>query len=473
MGSSICGDIDARPHHVVLFPFMSKGHIIPILHLTRLLLHRRLAVTIFTTQANHAFLSESLNDTSASILDLSFSHNVPDIPAGIESTEKLPSISLFHSFANTTKVMQSDFERALQTLPHVSFMVSDAFLWWTLESASKFNIPRLVFNGMSYYSLSISRAVASDRLLFGAELDDELITVTPFPWIRVTRNDFEPPFTEPEPKGLKFEFTMKAITATKNSYGIIFNSFNELEPLFVDFWNRKYIPKAWSVGPLCLAEPPKVRNEARYNYKPIWVQWLDKKLEQRNSVLYIAFGSQTQISPAQLKEIAIGLEESKVNFLWVIRKSESEISDDKFEERVKERGILVREWVDQREILMHESVQGFLSHCGWNSVLESICAVVPILAWPMVAEQPLNARMVVEEIKVGLRVETCNGSVRGFVKWEGLEKMVKELMEEEKGKEVRKKSKEVAQMAKKTMEEAGSSKCTLDSLVDEICGKKT
>ena len=266
---------------------------------------------------------------------------------------------------------------------------------------------------------------------------------------------------------------MKAITATKNSYGIISNSFNELEPLFVDFWNRKYIPKAWSVGPLCLAEPPKVRNEARYNYKPIWVQWLDKKLEQRNSVLYIAFGSQTQISPAQLKEIAIGLEESKVNFLWVIRKSESEISDDKFEERVKERGILVREWVDQREILMHESVQGFLSHCGWNSVLESICAGVPILAWPMVAEQPLNARMVVEEIKVGLRVETCNGSVRGFVKWEGLEKMVKELMEEEKGKEVRKKSKEVAQMAKKTMEEAGSSKCTLDLLVDEICGKKT
>ena len=162
-----------------------------------------------------------------------------------------------------------------------------------------------------------------------------------------------------------------------------------------------------------------------------------------------------------------------MNFLWVIRKSESEISDDKFEERVKDRGILVREWVHQREILMHESVQGFLSHCGWNSVLESICAGVPILAWPMMAEQPLNARMVVEEIKVGLRVETCNGSVRGFVKWEGLEKMVKELMEKEKGKEVRKKSKEVAQMAKKTMEEAGSSKCTLDLLVDEICGKKT
>ena len=163
-----------------------------------------------------------------------------------------------------------------------------------------------------------------------------------------------------------------------------------------------------------------------------------------------------------------------MNFLWVIRKSESEISDE-FEKRVKDRGIVVRDWVDQREILMHESVQGFLSHCGWNSVLESICACagVPILAWPMMADQHLNARMVVEEIKVGLRVETFDGSVRGFVKWEGLKKMVKELIEREKGKEVRMKCKEVAEKAMKAIGEGGSSKCTLDLLIDEMCGKNT
>ncbi|KAL2544802.1 UDP-glycosyltransferase 90A1 [Forsythia ovata] len=95
--------------------------------------------------------------------------------------------------------------------------------------------------------------------------------------------------------------------------------------------------------------------------------------------------------------------------------------------------MLVKEWVDQREILEHSSVQGFLSHCGWNSVMESICANVPILAWPMMAEQPLNAKMVVEEIGIGLRVETSDGSMNGFVKWE---KLVKELMEGEMGKEL-------------------------------------
>ncbi|XVE67952.1 hypothetical protein DITRI_Ditri09bG0029200 [Diplodiscus trichospermus] len=123
---------------------------------------------------------------------------------------------------------------------------------------------------------------------------------------------------------------------------------------------------------------------------------------------------------------------------------------------------------------MHQSVQGFLSHCGWNSVLESICAGVRILAWPLAADQPVNARMVVEEIKVGLRVETCDGKVRGgFVKWEALMKMERELMEGEKGREIRKNVKELAELAKMAMEEnRGSSWRALDMPINELCNKK-
>ncbi|XP_024928581.3 UDP-glycosyltransferase 90A1-like [Ziziphus jujuba] len=471
-------DSTPRKHkrHVVLFPFMSKGHTIPLLHLSRLLLKRHLSVTIFTTPANRPFIADSLADTSASIVDLPFPENIPDIPAGIESTDKIPSMSLFYSFVTSTKRMQPDFERALQSLlPHVSFVVSDGFLWWTRESASKFGIPRLVSYGMCAYANSVCIAVLQDRLLHGPKSDTELITVTRFPWIQITRNDFIPALTDPEPDPVVSEFHMNCAISTMSSFGTIFNSFYELEPVFVDFMSqlggqRESETKTWCVGPLCLADPvPRIQPNP--SNRPAWVWWLDQKLEQGSSVLYVAFGSQAEISPEQLKEIAKGLEESKVDFLWVIRKKESELSDG-FEERVKGRGIVVRDWVEQREILMHESVQGFLSHCGWNSVLESICAGVPILAWPMMAEQPLNARMVVEEIKVGLRVETCDGSVRGFVKWEGLKKMVRELMEGEKGKEVRKKVEEVAEMARKAMEDEGSSCRALDTLIDKICNCK-
>ncbi|KAL5582536.1 hypothetical protein UlMin_014978 [Ulmus minor] len=446
--------------HVVLFPFMSKGHTIPLLHLARLLLNRRLAVTIFTTQSNRPFIADSLSDTSPAIIDLPFPESIAGIPAGIESTDKLPSMSLFFSFAEATELIQPHFERALETLlPPVSFIVSDAFLWWTQESASKFGIPRLVFYGMPIYPGVLIRCLFRDNLLSGVQSNNELITITRFPWIKICIDDLGPEFLNPRGS----EFITKTSEATLRSFAMIVNGFYEFEPLFVDYFNQEYFPKAWCIGPLCLAD------EKSKDRKLQWpVQWLDQKLEEEKSVLYIAFGSQAEISSEQLGEIAKGLEESEVNFLWVLRNKEAELPDG-FEERVKDRGIVVKDWVDQREILEHESVEGFLSHCGWNSVMEGVCAGVPILAWPMMAEQYLNARMVAEEIKVGLRVETCDGLVRGFVKWDGLKKMVKELMEGDLGKEVRKKVKEVAEMAKMAMEEGrGSSWRTLEELIAEI-----
>ncbi|XP_061341326.1 UDP-glycosyltransferase 90A1-like isoform X2 [Gastrolobium bilobum] len=459
------------PPHVVLFPFMSKGHTIPLLHFARILLHRRdTAVTVFTTPANRPFIAESLNGTAATIITLPFPENIAsDIPNGIESTDKLPSICLFCKFAMATEAMQPHFEEALKTLPRVSFMVTDGFLWWTLESATKFSVPRFVYFGMNCYSLCLSMEAMKAGIFSGSQPDDELVTLTRFPWIRLSKEDFDPAFRNREPDSLENVFNMKSISSTLNSSGILVNSFYELEPKFVDYLNTESSPKNWCIGPLCLSEQtPKIYSES--DMKPTWVRWLDQK---SCSVLYVAFGSQAEISQEQIKEIAIGLEESMVNFLWVVRKDDEWGGlPDGFEERVKGRGMVVREWVDQREILMHESVEGFLSHCGWNSVLESICAGVPILAWPMMAEQPLNARMVVDEIKVGLRVETSNGSVKGFVKWEGVRNKVRELMEEEKGREARKKVRELAQMAKVAVQEGGSSWSTLHSLLQETCFKK-
>ncbi|KAK3005158.1 hypothetical protein RJ639_017164 [Escallonia herrerae] len=155
--------------------------------------------------------------------------------------------------------------------------------------------------------------------------------------------------------------------------------------------------------------------------------------------------------------------------MWVPRLRHQDFLD-RFEERVKDRGLIVKEWVDQMEILQHDSIQGFLSHCGWNSVLESICASVPILALPLIAEQHLNARLVVEVIGVGQRISPSNGSVRGFVK-SGVEKVVKELMHGEKGAEARKKVEEVGVAASRATEEGGSSWCTLNQLIEEVCRK--
>lgn len=460
--------------HVVLFPFMSKGHTIPLLHLARLLLLRRrgVAVTIFTTPANRPFFSKSLSDVlhSISLIDLPFPENIPGVPPGIQSTDKLPSMSLFPPFAAATKLMKPHFETALNSLPPVSFMITDGFLGWTLDSANKLRIPRLVYFGMSYFSSVVSRSVTSAGLIVKTNGDDEPFTVPDFPWLSVTRNDFDAPFRDREPKGPLFDFVMEQMVATVNSHGLVVNSFSDLEHVYMESYNRNSLLKSWPVGPLCLAQPPR-KNPPENQESPSYIKWLDQFHEQGKQVLYVAFGSQAEISPEQSEEIKVGLEKSELNFLWVVRTHESELGADGFEHRVKNRGLLVREWVNQREILAHPSVNGFVSHCGWNSVLESICAAVPIAAWPMMAEQHLNARMVVEEMKIGVRVESSDGSVRGFVKAEGVEKAVRELMEGEIGKNARKKVKELSDSAINAVKEGGSSWLKLDELINEFHAK--
>ncbi|KAL3813782.1 hypothetical protein ACJIZ3_015050 [Penstemon smallii] len=453
--------------HIVVFPFMSKGHTIPLLHLSRLLLRRGAAITIFTTSKNRPFISQSLSDTDVTLIDLPFPDNIVGIPPETESTDKLQSMSLFVPFANGTKLMQHFFEEQLQKIhSQVTCIISDGFLYWTLQSASKFGIPRLSFYGMSNYAQALHRE--ANELLSLHESPDEPFALKNFPWIKLTRNDFDDPFDKLDPRGPHMDFIIECVTATTNSYGLIVNSFYELEPLYADYWTKYCQPKAWNVGPLCLAQPAKMEPTS---HKPKWIEWLDGKLVEGCPVIYIAFGSQVKMSPTQLHEIALGLEESKVSFLWVVRERETEFSDG-FEERVEGRGIVVKEWVDQREILEHEIVQGFLSHCGWNSVLEAICAEVPILAWPMMAEQFVNTRMVVEEIKTGLRVNTVDGSVKGFVKGESLKITVMELMGGEKAKELKAKVKKVAEDARKAVGNGGSSCLALNQLIDEIHKQK-
>ncbi|EOA22383.1 hypothetical protein CARUB_v10003019mg [Capsella rubella] len=474
--------VSSSPHHVVLFPYMSKGHTIPLLQFARLLLHHRrvvpsydgdeqptITVTVFTTPKNQPFVSNFFSDVaspSVKVISLPFPENIAGIPPGVESTDMLPSMSLYVPFTRATKSLQPLFEAALQNLPQVSFMVTDGFLWWTSESAARFDIPRLSFYGMNSYATAISSSVWVHQLFTKPESvksDTELVTVPDFPWIRVKKCEFDPVLTSDQ-SGPAFELLMDHILSTIKSRGVIVNSFYELETAFVDFKIRdKNEPKPWCVGPLCLANPPKPESN-----KPDWIDWLDRKLEEQRPVLYVAFGTQAEISNEQLKEITLGLADSKVDFLWVTRKDLNGVTEGLG--LVKEHGLIVRDWVDQWEILSHESVKGFLSHCGWNSAQESICAGIPLLAWPMMAEQPLNAKMVVEELKIGVGIETEDGRVKGLVRKEELSRKVKELMEGEMGKTARKNVKEYAEMAKKaSAPETGSSWKNLNSLLEDLC----
>ncbi|OVA18915.1 UDP-glucuronosyl/UDP-glucosyltransferase [Macleaya cordata] len=134
---------------------------------------------------------------------------------------------------------------------------------------------------------------------------------------------------------------------------------------------------------------------------------------------------------------------------------------DGFLVRTKDRGLVLKSWAPQVSILNHKSVGGFVTHCGWNSILEAVCAGIPMVAWPLYAEQRLNKMLLVEEMKLALSIDESKG---GFVSAAELEKRVKGLMDSEEGKALRENILMMSEAAKAAIGEGGSSHGTLKEL---------
>nr|XP_024927299.2 UDP-glucosyltransferase 29-like [Ziziphus jujuba var. spinosa] len=193
------------------------------------------------------------------------------------------------------------------------------------------------------------------------------------------------------------------------------------------------------------------------------INWLDKK--EKSSTILVSFGSECYLSKQDMKEIAHGLELSKVNFIWVIRFPEGE--EEKLEdalpegylERVRERGMVVENWAPQVKILNHANTGGFVSHCGWGSLMESIKFGVPIIAMPMQFDQPMNARLA-EVSGIGLEIKMDNDN--GRIEREAMAKVIKQVVIEETGEVIRKKAREMSDCIKIKGEEE------IDGAVQEL-----
>jgi UDP:flavonoid glycosyltransferase YjiC (YdhE family) len=224
--------------------------------------------------------------------------------------------------------------------------------------------------------------------------------------------------------------------------------------------------RAWLVGPLFLAVAGEAMSpEGEMEQDPEGcLSWLDERAAaQPGSVVYISFGTQAHISDAQLDEMAHGLVQSGHPFLWAVRSDEWSPPVD-----VGPNGRIVRGWVPQTSVLAHEAVGGFVSHCGWNSVMESLAAGKPLLAWPMIAEQHLNARHVANILGVGVRIALKSGA--DIVGRAHVEERVRELMasDSKAARSMRERAAAAQQAAKAAVRPGGTSAMALRNLVEEL-----
>nr|GMD39808.1 zeatin O-xylosyltransferase-like [Ipomoea batatas] len=254
--------------------------------------------------------------------------------------------------------------------------------------------------------------------------------------------------------------------------GDIHNTNRLIEGQFIDLFEKDgYVEKMkqWFIGPIL---PGMIISSKEQN--PC-LAWLDK--QPQNSVLFVSFGTMTSMSDEEVRELAKGLELSKHKFLWVLRdadkgnifsgKSRRIELPEGFEERVKGVGLVVRDWAPQPEILTHQATGGFMSHCGWNSCMESIALGVPMAAWPMHSDQPMNSFLVARILRTGLIVREW-GKRGEVVKSWAIENVVRRLMGSEEGDEIRKRAQELGETIRKSAQEGGVSRMELDSFIAHI-----
>lgn len=256
------------------------------------------------------------------------------------------------------------------------------------------------------------------------------------------------------PKDVIFNYKSESVLNALKTGSLILNSFEDLEQEVLDAIRIK-IPNLYTIGPLSMLERQLCGGKLDSVDSSLWKQdmgcleWLDEK--KPGTVLYVNYGSLSILTPDQLKEFAWGLANSKDSLLWVIRpnlvRGGTEVISHDFLDEIKDRALLV-DWCPQEKVLSHPSVGGFLTHCGWNSTLESICAGVPMICWPFFAEQPTNCLYICTKWGIGMEIDIN-------VKRNEVERLVRELMEGSKGMKMKEKIMEWKEKAVELQSQAG------------------
>lgn len=209
----------------------------------------------------------------------------------------------------------------------------------------------------------------------------------------------------------------------------------------------------------------RLENDRDYGFslfKPkndVCMAWLDEK--PKGSVVYVSFGSLIDLSIEQMQELAWGLKRSKSYFLWVVRETEEAKLPENFLEETSKKGLVVT-WCSQLEVLAHESVGCFLTHCGWNSSLEALSLGVPMVAMPQRTDQSTNAKYIMDVWKMGLKTPVDE---KGIARWKSIQCCIEEIMEGEKGKEIKRNASKWRELSNQAVDEGGSSDKNIDEFV--------
>ncbi|CAI0440077.1 unnamed protein product [Linum tenue] len=467
-----------------MIPIPAIGHLPPVFEFSKRLISQtnRLSVTIVLIRTPFAPEIESFSDSLAASCD---PDRIKFIRVSGPNIPPLESIKSAHTFFPQFLDSQKDAVReallADRAKQMVVGVVADILTTAVVEEVGR------ELEAPTYLFFPSCGAVLSMLLSFPAEFQPTVAAGDPDGEI------FFPGFVNHVPHRMLpatildeegYAALNEHVGRFREVKGILLNSYEELEAHAVEsLVGNSLLPPVFCVGPVLDLKGQGKLGKTSSSIEKI-MTWLDDQPD--SSVVFLCFGTMGTFGEDQVREIAYGLEQSGHRFLWVLRRPPSDhepksnistdyddlidILPEGFSDRTVEAGRVVG-WAPQKAILAHKAIGGFVSHCGWNSILESLWFAVPIAAWPMYAEQQLNAfQLVVElelatEMKLSYRMKGENDMI---VSASEIERGIRRLMEE--GMEKRVKWEEMSEMARKTLMVSGSSFSSTGRFVRDFLG---
>lgn len=469
---------------VVLYPGAGVGHVGPMTELANVFLKHGYDVTMVLVEP--PFKSSDSGATAieriaASNPSVSF-HVLPPLPApDFAASDKHP----FFLMLQLLRDYNEQLEAFLRAIPRKSLhsVILDMFCIHATDVCVKLGVPVYTFFAGSASCLSVLTqlpALIAGRQTGLKELGDTPLDfhgVPPMPASHLINVLLEHPEDE----------MCKAMTnickRNTETMGVLVNTFESLESRAVQSLMGPFcvpsrnLPPIYCVGPL-------VGKGAKDEDKAECLEWLDAQPDR--SVVFLCFGSVGTLSAEQLKEIAVGLERSGQRFLWSVRKPAGSDGPKKlwevrpepdldallpqgFLERTKGRGLVLKSWAPQVDVLRHRATGAFVTHCGWNSVLEAVAAGVPMLCLPLYAEQKMNKVCMTQDMGVAVELE---GYRAGFVKAEEVEAKVRLVIEGEDGRQLRARVAARREEAEAALEEGGSSRASFAQFLLDVDNRR-